>query len=73
MLIKLDKEKDKLTIMGEGELVITRLTDSHNAGITMQCDGAQAHVSYMHLVNARGNTRIGRFLYVIKHVWRVCK
>lgn len=73
MEIKLEKSENKLSLTGQGELIITRLTDDNNCGITMLCDGAQAHVSFMYLVNAKGKTRIGRFLYVLKHVWRVVK
>ncbi|MDU7405653.1 MAG: hypothetical protein E7L15_17575 [Citrobacter portucalensis] len=73
MEVKLEKEKDKLSLTGQGELIITNLKNDGDAGITMLCDGAFASVQYMYVANARGRTRIGRFFSVIKHVWRVCK
>ncbi|EMZ6900026.1 hypothetical protein K0A21_23375 [Salmonella enterica subsp. enterica serovar Reading] len=69
MKIELNKENDMLSLEGQGEIVLTRLTKENPIGITMKCDGAKPSVSNMYLVNLKGKTRVGRFLYALKHVW----
>ena len=69
MKIELNKESNMLSITGQGEMVFARLKNENEAAITMICDGAKSSVSNMYLVNLKGKTRVGRFLYALKHVW----
>lgn len=73
MKIELNKENDMLSIEGQGEIVLTRLTKENPIGITMKCDGAKSSVSNMYMVNLKGRTRVGRFLSALKHVWVIAK
>lgn len=69
MKIELNKERNTLSLTGQGEMVFTRLKNGNKNAITMICDGAKASVSNMYLVNLEGKTRVGRFLSALKHVW----
>lgn len=69
MKIELNKESNMLSITGQGEMVFTRIKNENEAAITMICDGAKSSVQNMYLVNLKGKTRVGRFLYALKHLW----
>lgn len=69
MKIELNKENNTLSLTGQGEMVFTGLKNGNKNAITMICDGAKSSVSNMYLVNLKGKTRVGRFLYALKHVW----
>lgn len=69
MKIELNKESNMLSITGQGEMVFTRIKNENEAAITMICDGAKSSVQNMYLVNLKWKTRVGRFLYALKHLW----
>ena len=68
MKIELNKESNMLSITGQGEMVFTRIKNENEAAITMICDGAKSSVQNMYLVNLKWKTRVGRFLYALKHL-----
>lgn len=69
MKIEINKENNTLTLEGQGEIVLTRLTKKNPTAITIMCGGAKSSVQNMYMVNLKGKTRVGRFLYALKRVW----
>lgn len=73
MRIELNKENNRLTINGEADLVFTRLTYCRDTGLYINADGSILDLKYMNLVNLYQSTRLGRFLFGVRFLWRHCK
>lgn len=73
MRIELNKENNRLTINGESDLMFARLTHCRDASIYINADGSILDLKYMNTVILYQSTRLGRFLFGVRFLWRHCK